>query len=409
MKIGITLIIYTALLLLNLQTTNGQLLLRFEEGKATAYSLNGGDEFETSELDRDKWMTAYPWARHLYCSMDVSVYSDGEDLLLKNGQLHITARRAPVTTKAIPYEKDDFLLTCAHKPTVKNLMDFDFQSGLIYSKQQFTYGYYEMNFKADPGEGFWPAFWLFGEDNQEIDIFEIGGTKTSSYHVDVHCKNGCDNYKRFLGIFRSNWGDYLETNTNWSTGFHTAAIDWTNEGISWFIDGTPIAWWKGQFKDPMSIIANLAVTDKEGTFGGKVNEKTKFPSEMTVEFIRVWQPDPRAVLKFRKDYRVPAINNDTVVEVIRKKRPEFKKKVFKNMPDRIFAVLTKSNQLELEVRSVKNSEFSVAIKNSAGKIIISQQLTTGKNKITLKDMPAGQYSVIVNRADIQSMFTLEMP
>ena len=174
-------------------------------------------------------------------------------------------------------------------------MHFNYQSGMIYSKQQFTFGYYEMNFKADKGEGFWPAFWLFGEENQEIDIFEIGGTKTNSYHVDVHCKNGCDNYKRFLGIFKSNWGDYIETNSDWSSSFHTAAIDWTPEGITWFIDGTPIAWWKGQFKSPMSVIANLAVTDKEGTFGGKVSSQTKFPSEMTLNFIRIRQTENKII------------------------------------------------------------------------------------------------------------------
>ena len=67
-------------------------------------------------------------------------------------------------------------------------MNFDYQSGLIYSKEKFRYGHFEIRFKTDAASGHWPAFWLFGGDGQEIDIFEMGAGKLNEVHVDVHCK-----------------------------------------------------------------------------------------------------------------------------------------------------------------------------------------------------------------------------
>lgn len=408
MKLNTSLLL---LFLLGSAISKAQVMIIFNNNNATTYSIKGGDEFESSAIDREKWMTAFPWARHLYCSMDVSVYSDGDDLVLKDGQLHITARKAPVTTRAIPYESDDFNLTCDHKPSVKNLMKFDYQSGLVYSKQQFTYGYYEINFRADAGNGLWPAFWLFGEENQEIDIFEIGGLKTHAYHVDIHCKNGCDNYKRFLGVFRSNWGDYLETDADWSTSFHTLAINWTTEGITWFIDGTPVAWWEGKLTNPMSVIANVAVTDKEGSFGGKINERTKFPSEMTVNYIRVWQPDSKAslqpVAEQNSSLSTPVIPGQSALK--HKTRPEYRNKVIKNYPDRIFAAFNKSNQLEILLQSVQKSTFIMTIKNTTGNTILERRINAGMNLIELGTLTTGNYEIIFKNDKSQSSIRLEMP
>jgi hypothetical protein len=58
----------------------GQVLIEFKGDEKTMYTYIGGDEFTGEGLNKEKWMTAYPWARHLYCSMDVNYYSDGDDL-----------------------------------------------------------------------------------------------------------------------------------------------------------------------------------------------------------------------------------------------------------------------------------------------------------------------------------------
>lgn len=391
------------------RSVSAQVMIEFEDELIRKYALTYGDEFDGEELDKEKWMTAYPWARHLYCSMDVSVYTDAESTV-KNGMLRLTADKTKVRTRAIPYEPDDFIIPCDIKPPAKNLMDFEYQSGMIFSKEKFTYGYYEIMFRADAGEGLWPAFWLFGADNQEIDIFEIGSSKTNAYHVDVHCKNGCKNYKRFLGLGRSNWGDYIETNTNWSTSYHRAAIHWTAKGITWFIDGTPIAWWKGHFKDPLSLIANIAVTNKKGSFGGMVNDKTKFPAAMEVAYIRVLQEKNNVTLRpltSKQEDPVSSLQSKEL-KVLKKVRPEYRNGILKKTPDKVFLTLDADKSLEIEVQSIKPKKYRMIIGNQTENRRTAD-LKQGQQSISLANLPSGTYQVSLKSEDQECTFQIEMP
>ena len=386
-------------------------MIEFSDSKSTCYTIQGGDEFNGNQIDRNKWMTAYPWARHLYCSLDASVYSDGDDLNPTDGILKISARKSPITTRAIPYEKDDFVITCNDKPASKNLMQFDYQSGMIYSIPQYTYGYFEIRFRSDSGNGLWPAFWLFGEENKEIDVFEIGGTKSKSYHVDIHCKDGCDNYNRFLGIIKSNWGGYIETDADWSTAFHTAGINWTSEGITWFIDGTPVAWWRGRFSNPMSIIANLAVTNKEGTFGGKADSSTPFPAVMEVDYIRVWKPAIPTQLKNSGETLINPSGRSihSTATVTKKIRPEYNKKILKNTPDRLILELQNNKQLAVQFYTTNNNRVSIEVIDKKGRLIKSESIKSGNSVINLSSVPPGEHDLLIKNGSALARISVEMP
>ncbi len=340
------------LFMTSITTLNGQVLIEFKGDEKTIYSYKGGDEFTGEGLNKEKWMTAYPWARHLYCSMDVNYYSDGDDLIEQDGILSISARKSKITARAIPYESDSFLLQCPDKPTVSNLMTFDYQSGLIYSKEKYTYGLFEIRFRTDATSGLWPAFWLFGADNQEIDIFEMGGSRAGAFHVDVHCKKGCKNYPVFLGLLRKNWGSHLYTTADWKNNFHTISIDWREEGITWYLDGLPVAWWKGTFSDPLALIANLAVTNKEGTIGGAITESTKFPAKFEIDYIRIWQKSNSKNHHFTQKatstpLKVSSSENtaNSVASLTKKKRPEYKRKIIKTPIQRIGIFLSSVDKL----------------------------------------------------------------
>ena len=58
-------------------SVHAQVMVEISDEKMEYYSLNSGDEFNTSFLDSTKWRKTYPWARHLYCSLDYNYYSDG--------------------------------------------------------------------------------------------------------------------------------------------------------------------------------------------------------------------------------------------------------------------------------------------------------------------------------------------
>ena len=95
-------------------------MVEFKDNTSKVYDYSWADEFDATTLNNDKWMNSYPWGRHLRCNPEVNYYSDGKDLILENGFLQIQARKAPITTRAIPYENDDYIISCKNKPDIKN-------------------------------------------------------------------------------------------------------------------------------------------------------------------------------------------------------------------------------------------------------------------------------------------------
>jgi beta-glucanase (GH16 family) len=402
------------LLMTSITTLNGQVLIEFKGDEKTMYTYIGGDEFTGEGLNKEKWMTSYPWARHLYCSMDVNYYSDGDDLQQQGGILSITARKSKITARAIPYESDSFLLRCPDKPTVSNLMTFDYQSGLIYSKEKYTYGLFEIRFRTDATSGLWPAFWLFGADNQEIDIFEMGGSRAGAFHVDVHCKKGCKNYPVFLGLLRKNWGDHLYTTADWKNNFHTISIDWREEGITWYLDGLPVAWWKGTFSDPLALIANLAVTNKEGSIGGAITGSTLFPAKFDIDYIRIWQKDDRQNYLFEKSVHASPFRellqdnkNSEAATLTKKKRPEYKRKIIKTPVQRIGIFRESADKLLVSMEGNKSVTAMIEL-NKKGSPAVQQQHEIKNGTSLLPLSGPGIYTIKVKCADQMSEVRIEV-
>ena len=399
------------LLILFFDSIQAQVFFEFKKNSSHVYQYTWGDEFDGTSYNQEKWMSGYPWARHLYCSLDANYYSDGADLLLKDGLINITARREKVKARAIPYESNDFMVPCDKKPSIKNLMDFDYQSGLLYSKEKFTYGHFEIRFKTAVDAGLWPAFWLFGADNQEIDIFEMGGGRKSDFHVDVHCKSGCKNYPVFAGLFRKNWGDYISSNADWSKDFHIIGITWEKEGITWYLDQKPVAWWKGSFHDPLALIANLAVTDKAGSIGGKISSDAIFPASFTIDYIRVWQEvemgSSRTTVVATKKLESPEIKTPALLK--KKSRPEYKRSKLKNASERVFVSMPDTRTLQINREGPLSDNIQIQVKNSEGnKLILEKQIRFKSENISLNNLPPGKYLVIIKNNQLEQSILIEV-
>ena len=390
---------------------NAQVSFEFKDSGVTSWKYKDGDEFNTGTLDKNKWLTCYPWARHLYCSMDVNYYSDGEDLKMNDGILSITARKSPVTARAIPYENDDYIISCESKQAAKNLMRFTYQSGIIYSQNKYLYGHFEINFRTDAGNGLWPAFWLFGSDNQEIDIFEIGGNRKNDFHVDVHCKKGCNNYPVFMGLLRKNWGDYLRSNVSWENTFHNISITWEPSGVSWYLDGQPVAWWEGDFHEPLSLIANLAVTNKEGSMGGAIDEKTKLPANFDINYIRIWEKgnNGKIVISESDGETKPITTASSLARLVKKRKPEYKRKVLKHAVKRI-SVFPEINK-HLSIYQEGNLSGTVHIEilpAGQSQPIITQEINSNVTSLNLTSLKQGNYLLKIILGDKEALTNLEV-
>jgi len=160
-----------------------------------------------------------------------------------------------------------------------------------------TYGKIEARLKVPFGQGIWPAFWMLGTDIGsvgwpacgEIDIMENIGREPSIVHASVHGP-GYSGANPITASFTLSGGRKL------SDDFHLFSVVWNADSMEFAIDGQPYlkvtpaslppgASWV--FRKPFYILLNVAVG---GRWPGYPDATTVFPQEMTVDYVRVYEP-----------------------------------------------------------------------------------------------------------------------
>jgi beta-glucanase (GH16 family) len=182
-----------------------------------------------------------------------------------------------------------------------------YTSGRWDSKQSFTYGRFEFTAKYPKGRGTWPAIWMLPDqqnyggqywpDNGELDVLEGVGHEPGINHASTH------NY-----TYNFAPGHELHSLTipvdNISEDFHTYAMEWLPDHISFYIDDKLYYtvekekgsdWKKWPYDKDFHIIMNLAV----GGFWGRAQgiDDNAFPTTMDVKSIKVFRPATAAMCK----------------------------------------------------------------------------------------------------------------
>lgn len=235
------------------------------------WELTWHDEFDGKQIDASNW--AFDLGAGGWGNGEMQTYTDAaENARLDNGLLVIQAQKKS-------NQSGGFEFTSARLKT----------QGL----QAFQYGRVEARIKVPAGAGLWPAFWMLGSnfstigwpDCGEIDIMEHVGKDPTLILGTMHGPG----YSGALGLTKWNRQTY-----NIADDFHTYAIEWDKDQISWFYDDVkystytrsdvePKTW---VFDQPFFIIINLAVG---GTLGGLVNPDTVFPAQYLVDYVRVYE------------------------------------------------------------------------------------------------------------------------
>ena len=204
-------------------------------------------------------------------------------------QWYINANYAP--TDAInPWSTSNGILTITAKPmdaaTKAVVGNYQYTSGMINTWHSFSqeYGYFEMKADLPAGQGLWPAFWLMPEDGSwppELDIMEVLGQDPTKLYTTAHTNQTGTHTMATQGT----------TVANMSTGYHTYAVDWEADKITWYFDGKQIyqTATPADMHKPMYMIANLAVG---GSWPGSPNASTQFPAEYKIDYIRAYDSNP---------------------------------------------------------------------------------------------------------------------
>ena len=123
----------------------------------------------------------------------------------------------------------------------------------------------------------------------EIDVMENKGSDPSTVLGTIQFGGSWPNNQQSHGPA------YTFAGADSVTNFHVYALEWATNSIKWSVDGqlyeTQTWWWSSggpypaPFDQPFYLIMNLAVG---GNFGGNPDGTTVFPSEMLLDYMRVY-------------------------------------------------------------------------------------------------------------------------
>jgi beta-glucanase (GH16 family) len=239
------------------------------------WKLTWSDEFNTADnsaLDESKWTFEIGDGYGGWGNGELEYYTDR----LKNACIN-----------------KGFLVITVLKETYEEY--WDYTSARLKTKGKFeqTYGRFEARIKLPYSQGLWPAFWLLGNNFEqvgwpkcgEIDIMENSGKNPNKLSGTIHGPG----YSGALGL-----GDSYLSSAKLSDDYHIYALEWEPDAIRWYFDDklyqtrTPndladkTRW---VFDHPFFIILNVAVG---GYFPGNPDETSVFPQQMAVDYIRVY-------------------------------------------------------------------------------------------------------------------------
>lgn len=174
----------------------------------------------------------------------------------------------------------------------------NYTSARLKTQGKFTraYGRFEARIKIPRGQGIWPAFWMLGDDIDqvgwptcgEIDIMENIGKEPATVHGTIHGPG----YSAAKGI----GAPYsLPADQRFADDFHIYAVEWEPKAIRFYVDDhlyatrTPAdlpqaARWA--YDHPFFLLLNVAVG---GSWPGSPDASSSFPQTMLVDYVRVYR------------------------------------------------------------------------------------------------------------------------
>jgi beta-glucanase (GH16 family) len=240
----------------------------------TTYQLVWSDEFNGSSLNTANWTPEIGTGDNGWGNGEAQFYTDRpENLRVENGRLVIEAR------------KENYSGSTWTSARIKT-----------QDKRSFKYGKLEFRAKLPTGVGPWPAAWMLGTNLStvgwpvcgEIDVMEWRGTGSDANTVG-HALHSATRHG----------GNPVQPPTrspvtNPSTEFHTYAVLWTSNSLTFSVDGvdmatlTPPAADAEAFRKEFFLLLNLAMG---GVYNGYAIDPSLTRATYEVDYVRVYQ-DP---------------------------------------------------------------------------------------------------------------------
>ena len=255
-----------------------------------AWKLVFEDEFNNGTLNKDEWLTWFPYT------------DDGGDSCVFC-RTHGDEGQVLLDANVVVSDTSVKIIAKREKATWMG-EERDHTTGMIHSRRAFGRGRYEVRAKLPAGMGFWAAIWTFGQIYTEIDIMEAGMQHPERYHTSIH------NW-----VIHKMAHNRKNVKTDLSADFHVYAMEWEPNIIRFFIDNKEV-WalsrytsrWGRNLKrcdlkpgrygvnpvfphenEKLFLIISLGVGTSNTPFTKSPDAQTVFPNQMEVDWVRVYE------------------------------------------------------------------------------------------------------------------------
>ena len=276
------------------------------------------DEFNDIKIDEKRWYIVGEFKNNkpLYKHPDKpykkvwkgrapSQFS-GRNYRLDNGILKLEARWEP----NFPFSKE------INTPVFGNALPYkNITTACFISRKEFKYGYIEIRSKAIDAE-ISSAFWSIGK-GFELDFYETfgDGRVKSKEHLDCTLWWSIRDWKKLKG--KPTYTVRKQLNFRPASNFHIYGIDWSKNGIKYYIDGKLVSSVTAQevrsyantnrnvtenyngyvATNPINLWLDIEVFPWNGmplskedlTLNGTDEQKAKGIMDYEIDYIRVWQ------------------------------------------------------------------------------------------------------------------------
>lgn len=234
---------------------------------ASHWQLTFEDDFNSTKLDNNKWITGYFWGKAL---MNDTYVQANEKQFFKPENIELRDSCARIITKKEICKGKIWDPNFGFKP-----QDFEYSSGLISTGQSFRqlYGKFEAKIKYSHTSPIMHMFWLLSEQvTPQVNIMQSQDDNTKSIQVGNFWKNGDKILQHFENI-------KLPKTTN---QFFIYSLDWTKDKLEWKINGVTVHTQTQNVPEkPMYITLSSHLTEEP--------ENDNFPVSIDIDWVRCYQ------------------------------------------------------------------------------------------------------------------------
>jgi hypothetical protein len=261
-------------------------LVPWSYAQTPRWVLNFEDNFNGTNIDESFWRYQAPWDDH----------TDNNKPYWESNNVTVSSGNATLELK--------------QESRVNQGVSFAHTSGMLFSRSKFKHGRFEIRCRPDAVFGLWPAFWLYGENGAEIDVFELIGefdNKLScNYHYEANGSNcefdGCNPSTPNGNGRCMHMCCFNLTNGTYDQGMNLYGIEWGPNLLAWYLNpvyqnGVIVS--AGEFRigfhnysEAMWVIANLGAQLQSNSgscsFTGPI-DNSLLPASIDIDYIRAWK------------------------------------------------------------------------------------------------------------------------